>query len=77
MELSVRGMTVAEARMAVEAWLDKLLLAGVQTGRLVHGKGTGALRQGLHAYLARAPFVRRFYHAPPAEGGDGVTIVEL
>lgn len=77
LELSVRGMTVAEATMAVEEWLDRLLLSGIRFGRLVHGKGTGALRQGLHQYLHRAPHVRRFYHAPPAEGGEGVTIIEL
>ncbi len=77
LELSVRGMTVAEATMAVEEWLDRLLLSGIRFGRLVHGKGTGALRQGLHQYLHRAPHVRRFFHAPPAEGGEGVTIIEL
>ncbi len=77
MELSVRGMTVAEAQKAVEEWLDRLLVAGVYSGRLVHGKGTGALRQGLHQYLRRAPHVRRFYYAPPPEGGEGVTIIEL
>ncbi len=77
LELSVRGLTVAEAQRAVEEWLDRLLVAGVHSGRLVHGKGTGALRQGLHHYLSRARHVRRFYYAPPAEGGEGVTIVEL
>ena len=77
MELSVRGMTVEEARRAVEEWLDRLLLAGMQTGRLIHGKGTGTLRRALHEYLSTVPFVRRFYLAPPAEGGEGVTIIEL
>ncbi len=77
MELSVRGMTVAEAQRAVQEWLDRLLVAGIHSGRLVHGKGTGALRQGLHHYLRRMPHVERFYYAPPSEGGEGVTIVEL
>ncbi|HHE47407.1 MAG TPA: hypothetical protein ENL11_00405, partial [Candidatus Acetothermia bacterium] len=77
MELSVRGMTVEEARRAVEEWLDRLLLAGMQTGRLIHGKGTGTLRRALHEYLSTVPFVRRFHLAPPAEGGEGVTIIEL
>jgi len=77
LELSVRGLTVAEARREVEAWLDRLLRAGIGTGRIVHGKGTGALREALHAYLRCAPYVKRFHLAPPTAGGDGVTIVEL
>ncbi|MFZ2349722.1 MAG: Smr/MutS family protein, partial [Candidatus Bipolaricaulis anaerobius] len=77
LELSVRGLSVSEAEREVEAWLDRLLRAGVSTGRIVHGKGTGALREALHGYLRRAPYVKGFHLAPPAEGGDGVTIVEL
>lgn len=77
MELSVRGLTVAEAEREVEAWLDRLLRAGISTGRIIHGKGTGALREALHTYLRHAPYVKRFYLAPPPEGGDGVTIVDL
>ncbi|MBC7092739.1 endonuclease MutS2 [Candidatus Bipolaricaulota bacterium] len=77
LELSVRGLTVAEAEREVTAWLDRLLRAGIHTGRIVHGKGTGALRRALHGYLAHVPYVKRFHLAPPQEGGDGVTIVEL
>jgi len=77
LEISVRGLTVEEAIRKVDEWLDRLLLAGVSTGRVVHGKGTGALRNALHQHLAQLPYVRRFYLAPPAEGGEGVTIVEL
>jgi len=77
LEISVRGMTVVEAERAVTVWLDKLLRAGIAAGRIVHGKGTGALRQALHEYLRRVPYVKEFRLAPPAEGGDGVTIVEL
>lgn len=77
LELSVRGLTVAEAEREVTAWLDRLLRAGISTGRIIHGKGTGTLREALHTYLRHAPYVKRFHLAPPAEGGDGVTIVEL
>lgn len=77
LELSVRGLTVAEAEREVTIWLDKLLRAGITTGRIVHGKGTGALREALHSYLRRAPYVKGFRHAPPTEGGDGVTIVDI
>ena len=77
LEISVRGLTVAEAEREVELWLDKLVRAGIGTGRIVHGKGTGTLRQALHAYLRRAPHVKTFFLALPEEGGDGVTVVEL
>lgn len=77
LELSVRGLTVAEALPLVEAWLDRLFLAGIQTGRLIHGKGTGTLRRALHEHLSSVPYVRGFHLAPPNEGGQGVTIVEL
>jgi DNA mismatch repair protein MutS2 len=77
LELSVRGLTVAEAEREVTIWLDKLLRAGITTGRIVHGKGTGALREALHSYLRRASYVKGFRHAPPTEGGDGVTIVDI
>ncbi|HIE48444.1 TPA: endonuclease MutS2 [Candidatus Bipolaricaulota bacterium] len=77
LELSVRGLTVEEAKRRVDAWLDRLLLSGVHSGRLIHGKGTGTLRKALHEHLASLPYVRRFYLAPPGEGGEGVTIVEL
>ncbi|RLE28889.1 hypothetical protein DRJ54_05690 [Candidatus Acetothermia bacterium] len=77
LELSVRGLTVEEAKRRVDEWLDRLLLSGVHSGRLIHGKGTGTLRRALHEHLASLPYVRRFYLAPPAEGGEGVTVVEL
>ncbi|MGC9530645.1 MAG: endonuclease MutS2 [Candidatus Bipolaricaulaceae bacterium] len=77
LELSVRGLTADQAKRQVQAWLDRLLLADVHSGRLIHGKGTGALRQALHTFLADLPYVRRHYLAPPEQGGDGVTIVEL
>lgn len=71
MELSVRGLSVSEAEREVEAWLDRLLRAGVSTGRIVHGKGTGALREALHGYLRRAPYVKRFSLAPPPRAAMG------
>ncbi len=76
-ELYVHGMKVADALREVEGWLDKLLLSGFHVGHIIHGKGTGTLRQAIHEYLKGVPFVKRFYLAPPEEGGEGVTIVEL
>ncbi|HEC62780.1 MAG TPA: endonuclease MutS2, partial [Candidatus Acetothermia bacterium] len=77
LEISVRGLTVEEAIRKVDEWLDRLILAGVSSGRVVHGKGTGALRNALHQHLSQLPYVRSFRLAPPAEGGEGVTVVEL
>ncbi len=77
LELYVHGMKVPEALRRLDAWLDRLLVAGFRTGHIIHGKGTGALREAIHRYLAQCPYVKRFYLAPPEEGGEGVTIVEL
>ncbi len=77
LEISVRGRTVEEALREVDLWLDRLLRAGISSGRIVHGRGTGTLRKSIHEHLQRLPFVKGFHLAPPEEGGDGVTIVEL
>jgi DNA mismatch repair protein MutS2 len=77
LELFVHGMKVPEALREVEAWLDRLLLSGFRVGHIIHGKGTGALRRAIHEYLTTVPYVKRFRLAPPEEGGEGVTIVEL
>ena len=77
MQLNVRGMTVSEALREVEGYLDRLLLADVRSASILHGKGTGALREAVGHYLASCSFVNSFGVAPPGEGGDGVTVFEL
>jgi DNA mismatch repair protein MutS2 len=52
-------------------------LAGLKRGYIVHGKGTGILRREIRKHLASLPIVKSFDSAPPTQGGDGVTIVEL
>lgn len=76
-ELDLRGMTVDEAWDLVTKYLDDAVLAGLSQVRLIHGKGTGALRQGLRERLGGYPGVAEYRYAAPAEGGDGVTIVRL
>jgi len=73
----VRGMTVSEALRELEAYLDQLLLADIRRASVLHGKGTGALRDAVRAYLSSCSFVSSCSLAPPREGGDGVTIFEL
>ena len=76
-ELNLLGKRVDEALDALAKFLDDALLAGHQTVRIVHGKGTGKLRQAVHDYLRAHPQVRAFELAPFAQGGDGATIVYL
>jgi DNA-nicking Smr family endonuclease len=56
-----------------EACIEKEIL----TVRVIHGKGTGALKKGVHGFLKRCPMVRSFKEAPPGAGGWGATLVEL
>ncbi len=77
LELNVRGMTVSEALRELDLYLDRLVLAGLTRGYIVHGKGTGVLRREIRKHLATLPIVKSFDSAPPNQGGDGVTIVEL
>lgn len=76
-EVHLRGMTVDEAVAALEKYLDDALLAGLERVRIVHGKGTGALRQAVRDYVRAHPRVKDFRYADPASGGHGVTVVEL
>ncbi len=77
LELNVRGMTVNEALRAVEEYLDQLLLADIRKARILHGKGTGALRDAVQSYLSSCRFVSSYGFAAPNLGGDGVTEFEL
>ncbi|MBI2862894.1 MAG: Smr/MutS family protein, partial [Chloroflexi bacterium] len=76
-ELDIHGLRPNEAQPAIERWLNDLYLAGLQQGRVIHGRGTGALRQAVREYLVGHPLVSAFHSAPPQEGGDGVTVVTL
>jgi DNA mismatch repair protein MutS2 len=76
-ELHLLGSTTDEARAAVDKFLDDAILAGHHTVRLVHGKGTGALRRAVADCLRGHPLVSAFRTAEPRDGGTGVTLVEL
>ena len=77
MELDLRGQRADEAVMTFEGHLDEAFRAGLPSIRIIHGKGTGALRAAIREALSRHPLVRRYETAPPQEGGDGVTIAVL
>lgn len=77
MEINVIGQTVEEACFTVDKYLDDCALNGLGTTRIVHGKGTGALRNGIHKFLKSHPHVKSFRVGTFGEGEMGVTIVEL
>ncbi len=74
-ELNVRGMVVTEAWAATDKYLDDAYLSGLPSVRILHGKGTGALRKAIHQELAEHPHVTKYQLAPHSQGGEGVTIV--
>ncbi|HLI30822.1 MAG TPA: Smr/MutS family protein, partial [Terriglobia bacterium] len=76
-ELNVIGRTAEEAREQVDKLLDEAFLAGRFKLRIVHGHGKGVLKHSLRKMFASHPHVETFYAAPPREGGEGATIVEL
>jgi DNA mismatch repair protein MutS2 len=77
LELRLLGRTVDEALDEVEKELDRAALSGRKTLYIVHGFGSGRLRQGIRRYLERHPRVKSFERAPQGAGGDGVTVVTL
>ncbi len=74
-ELHLRGLRVEDALEQVDKYLDTAYLAGLPRVSLIHGKGTGALRDALRRYLAQHPFVDSFRSGGHYEGGTGVTVV--
>lgn len=75
--LDLRGLTFEESLPLVEKLFDNCLWAGLKKVELIHGKGTGKLKQGLRDYLKHNRLVLNFRSGESAEGGDGVTVVEL
>ena len=76
-EINVIGQNVDEACIEIDKYLDNCYLSGLATIRIVHGKGTGALRAGIHKFLKSNPHVKSFRVGTFGEGEMGVTIVEL
>ena len=77
LELNLLGARVEEAVSRAEQYLDDAFLAGVPRVRIVHGKGTGALRRAIAELLRAHPLVEHFSLAEASEGGSGATVVEL
>nr|WP_246860971.1 endonuclease MutS2 [Bacillus sp. REN3] len=77
LELDLRGERYEDAIMRVEKYIDDALLAGYPRVSIIHGKGTGALRQGVQEYLRNHRSVKKIRFGDAGEGGTGVTVVEF
>lgn len=76
-QLDLRGERYEDAMLRLDKYFDDVLLAGYQTITIIHGHGTGALRQGVHKYLKQNKHVASFRFGGAGEGGTGATVVEL
>ncbi len=76
-QLDIRGWRVEQALEELDSYLNDAVMSGMSSVRIVHGKGTGALRAAVREQLAHNPLVKSYTSPPPQEGGDGVTIVKL
>ncbi len=77
MELDLRGLTVDDMLIELDRYLDTAYRAGLPFVRIIHGKGTGALRQAVRDELRGHAFVNEFRAGEASEGGEGVTVVKL
>ena len=75
MEIDLRGKTVDESLYELDAYLDNAVLCGLKQVRIIHGKGTGALRKAVREYLKGHRSVQSFQDSAYNEGGSGATMV--
>ncbi len=77
MELDLRGQRADEALASLDRYLDAAFLSGLPFVRIIHGKGTGRLRQVVREALPQHPHVKSFEPGGEQEGGEGVTVAKL
>jgi len=76
-ELDIRGRNIEEGTFELDKYLDDAFISGLKEVYIIHGKGTGALREGIKSYLKGHRLVKSQRSGKYGEGGDGVTVVEL
>jgi DNA mismatch repair protein MutS2 len=76
-ELNLIGQTTAEAEYELDRFIDEAYMASVPRVRIIHGFGTGALKNFVHHFLKNHDLVERFAFAPDSQGGNGATIAEM
>ena len=74
-EINVIGLNVDQAVPIVDKYLDDCYMANLESARIVHGKGTGRLRDGIHSFLKKNPHVKSYRMGTYGEGEMGVTVV--
>lgn len=77
MELDLRGQRAEDALLALETYLESSYLSGMPFVRIIHGKGTGRLREVIRDGLRQSEHVTRFESGGETEGGDGVTVAHI
>jgi DNA mismatch repair protein MutS2 len=76
-EVHLRRLTIEEALLKLDRYLNDAFMAGLYQVRIIHGKGTGTLRRAVREQLDKHPLVSSYRPAGYGEGGEGVTIAEL
>ncbi len=76
-EIDIRGRRVDEGIENLERFLDQYAVGSAERVRIIHGKGTGALRSGVREYLANSPYIAEFFSEEDAHGGEGATVAIL
>jgi len=77
LELDLRGQRVDEAIEQLDRYIDAAYTSGLPFGRVIHGKGTGRLRQAVREYVGTHPLISKVTGANPNEGGSGVTVIHM
>ena len=76
-EIDMRGMACDEAILELDRYIDNAIISGLETIRIIHGKGTGVLRNGVQTHLRNHKAIKSFRLGTFGEGENGVTIAEL
>jgi DNA mismatch repair protein MutS2 len=77
LELDLRGARVEDALRRLDEYVDAAYLSGLPFARIIHGKGTGALRRAIQERVREHALISKSVTAPPKEGGEGVTIIYM
>ena len=77
LELDLRGYRYEEVKDAIDIFIDKAFMANMSIVYIIHGFGTGAVRNAVQAYLKKSPYVKSYRYGGDGEGLNGVTVVTL
>ena len=75
--LDIRGLMIDEAITTLDNFMDKVVMYGMRNIKIIHGRGTGALKQTVQQFLKKYPHVKSYKYESDQFGGDGITLVEM